>query len=111
MDLEDPDPPKLLAHVKLDQLVEAFAKVAERAEANKHMIVTRETLSLRERMTSVLSKLKNTGHIRFEELFTLAEGRLGVVVTFIALLELCRDDMIVISQTEPYAPIHIKQAA
>ena len=43
--------------------------------------------------------------------FTPEEGRLGVVVTFIALLELCRDDMLLIVQTEPFAPIHIKRAA
>ena len=67
--------------------------------------------NLRERMTQVLALLKRDGYVRFEDLFTEAEGRLGVVVTFIALLELCRDDMLVIVQNEPYAPIHIKQAA
>ncbi len=110
-DLVDPNPPKLLAEVKLSQLVNAFQKVAERAEANKHMLVSRDTLSLRERMTNVLTQLKSSDFLRFEELFTVEEGRLGVVVTFIALLELCRDDMLEIVQTEPYAPIHIKRAA
>ena len=110
-ELNDPNPPQVLAQVKLKQLVDAFQRVVERAEANKHMVVTRETLSLRERMTQVLALLKRDGYVRFEDLFTEAEGRLGVVVTFIALLELCRDDMLVIVQNEPYAPIHIKQAA
>ena len=110
-DLIDPDPPQVLAQVKLTQLVDAFQKVVERAEANRHMFISRDMLSMRERMTNVLSKLKETGFLRFEELFTPEEGRLGVVVTFIALLELCRDDMLLIVQTEPFAPIHIKRAA
>ncbi len=110
-DLVDPDPPKVVAQVKLPQLVDALQKVMERAHANQHMVVSRDTLSLRERMTNVLSRLKVSGFLRFEELFTIEEGRLGVVVTFIALLELCREDMLVIVQTEPFAPIHIKQAA
>ncbi|MDG1906656.1 MAG: segregation/condensation protein A [Arenicella sp.] len=110
-DLIDPDPPQVLAQVKLTQLVDAFQKVVERAEANRHMFISRDMLSMRERMTNVLSKLNETGFLRFEELFTPEEGRLGVVVTFIALLELCRDDMLLIVQTEPFAPIHIKRAA
>ena len=110
-DLIDPDPPQVLAQVKLTQLVDAFQKVVERAEANRHMFISRDMLSMRERMTNVLSKLNETGFLRFEELFTPEEGRLGVVVKFIALLKLCRDDMLLIVQTEPFAPIHIKRAA
>ena len=85
--------------------------MVERADANQHMKVSRDMLSMRERMTSILSRLQNQDYLRFEELFTHAEGRLGVVVTFIALLELFRDDMLVVVQTEPLAPIHIKRAA
>ena len=83
----------------------------DRADANQHMNISRETLSMRERMTSILQRLQESDYLRFEELFTSAEGRLGVVVTFIALLELFRDDMLIVVQTEPLAPIHIKRAA
>ena len=68
-DLIDPDPPQVLAQVKLTQLVDAFQKVVERAEANRHMFISRDMLSMRERMTNVLSKLNETGFLRFEELF------------------------------------------
>lgn len=108
---DDPNPPKLVATVNLEQLVRAYQNVVERAEANSNMLVSREMLSMRERMTHILSRLQNHDYLRFEELFTQVEGRAGVVVTFIALLELFRDDMLVVVQNEPFAPIHIKRAA
>jgi len=108
---DDPNPPQLEAQISLEQLVKAFQSVVDRAEVNKHMFVSREMLSMRERMTSILQRLQDKDYLSFEELFTQAEGRLGVVVTFIALLELFRDDMLIVVQTEPLAPIHIKRAA
>ncbi len=108
---EDPNPPEIKAQVTLDQLVKAFQSIVDRADANKHMFVSRDTLSLRERMTNILQLLQEKEYVSFGELFTVAEGRLGVVVSFIALLELFRDDMLVVVQTEPLAPIHIKRAA
>ncbi len=108
---DDPTPPDVEAQVTLEQLVKAYQTVVDRADANQHMQVSREVLSMRERMTNILQRLQETDYLRFEDLFTQAEGRLGVVVTFIALLELFRDDMLVVVQTEPLAPIHIKRAA
>lgn len=108
---EDLNPPEVKAQVSLQQLVRAYQNVVERAEANVHMLVSREMLSMRERMTNILQRLQQNDYVRFEELFTQAEGRLGVVVTFIALLELFRDDMLVVVQNEPFAPIHIRRAA
>ena len=108
---DDPNPPEVQANVSLEQLVNAYQGVIHRMGANQHMKVSRDTLSLRERMTNILQRLQEKDYISFEELFTRAEGRLGVVVTFIALLELFRDDMLVVVQTEPLAPIHIKRAA
>jgi len=99
------------AQVSLQQLVNAYQKVVIRAEANAHMLVSRDMLSMRERMTSILKRLRDDDFLRFEDLFIEAEGRLGVVVTFIALLELFRDDMLIVVQNEPFAPIHIKRAA
>ena len=75
------------------------------------MLVSRDMLSMRERMTNILKRLQADDYLSFEDLFIQSEGRLGVVVTFIALLELFRDDMLVVVQNEPFAPIHIKRAA
>ena len=97
--------------VTLAQLSRAFERVLERAEANKHLHVNRELLSMRERMTLILKRLQEDEYLRFEDLFTVGEGRLGAVVTFIAILELFKDDMIVVVQNEPFAPIHVKAAA
>jgi len=108
---DDPNPPEIKAQVTLDQLVKAFQSIVDRADANKHMFVSRDTLSLRERMTNILQLLQDKEYLSFGELFSQDEGRLGVVVSFIALLELFRDDMLVVVQTEPLAPIHIKRAA
>lgn len=108
---DDPLPPQVQADVGLEQLVKAYQAIVDRAESNKHMMVSREMLSMRERMTNILQRLQEQEYIRFEELFTKEEGRLGVVVTFIALLELFRDDMLTLVQNEPLAPIHITRAA
>ncbi len=108
---DDPTPPDVKAQVSLEQLVKSYQSVMDRADANQHMNISRETLSMRERMTSILQRLQDADYLRFEDLFTHAEGRLGVVVTFIALLELFRDDMLIVVQNEPLAPIHIKRAA
>lgn len=108
---DDLNPPELKAQVSLDQLVKAFQSIVDRADANKNMFVSRDTLSLRERMTKILQLLQEKEYVSFGELFSVAEGRLGVVVSFIALLELFRDDMLIVVQTEPLAPIHIKRAA
>ncbi len=110
-EFDDPSPPEVKAQVSLKQLVSAYQAVMVRADANQSMRVSRDMLSMRERMTSILTRLQERDYLSFEELFTSAEGRLGVVVTFIALLELFRDDMLVVVQTEPLAPIHIKRAA
>ena len=108
---EDPNPPEFKAQVGLSQLVGAYQNVMERMVANKHMLVSRDMLSMRERMTQILTRLQHQDYLRFEDLFTQVEGRMGVVVTFIALLELFRDDMLIVIQNEPLAAIHIKRAA
>ena len=110
---DDPNPIKMEAKVTLQQLTRAFQSVLERAHVNQLHQVTREVMSMRERMTDILKRLtdSNSDFLRIEELFTLKEGRMGLVVTFIALLELCRDDMLVVVQNEAFSTIHIKRAA
>jgi len=108
---DDIDPPKVEAKVTLDQLTRAFQGVLDRARANQLHQVTRETMSMRERMTNILKHIQDHEHSRFEDFFTAEESKMGVVVTFIAILELCRDHMLIIVQNGAFEPIHIKRAA
>ncbi len=100
-----------LADVSMDELMRAFADVLRRMDVNAHHQIQKEPLSIRERMTEVLSRLRNTSFVSFESLFSPKEGRIGVVVTFIAILELVKQALIEIIQNEPYSPIHIKAVA
>lgn len=88
----------------LRELVLAFRDVMERAALFKHHEVSREPLSVRERMTHILSRLQQ-GPARLEELVDPEEGRLGVVVCFLAILEMARSAMLDIEQPEPFASI------
>ena len=83
----------------------------ERAQLYRHHHVLRERLSVRERMTHILARINSEKFVRFEELFNPQEGRFGVVVTFIAVLELLKEALLVVVQQEPFAPIHVKAAA
>lgn len=94
--------------VDLKELCLAFAEVLNRAEKNAHHTVAKDELSLRERMTTVLERLREKPYIEFKQLFSRDEGRLGVVVTFIAILELLKQALIDVVQTQDYGAIHIK---
>ena len=106
-------PPKIekdvpLPDVSMDDLMAALRDVADRAERMGHHSITRETLSVRARMSDILSVLTIGEFCEFSTLFRHEEGRLGVVVTFLAILELCKDAAIDIVQSEPFAPIYLK---
>lgn len=106
------EPAKVLPpDVKLVSLLDAFKQVMDRADLNKHHHITRDTLSVRERMTQVLAIVNSDQFTTFESLFDTKEGRLGLVVTFMAILELLKESLLVVVQPEPYAPIHVKAAA
>jgi len=107
----DKGPQRSDPKVSLEQLAAAFAQVIANAERFKHLHVTRDVLSVRERMSQILTKLRDHNFVRFESLFEPNEGRMGVVVTFIAILELVKDDMLILVQNEPFAPLHVKPAA
>ncbi len=94
--------------VAISDLVAAFSNVIEIAARNQHLLVTREALSVRERMTRILERLESAEYLRFEQLFEPSEGRLGLIVTFVAILELIKDDMLIAVQNEPFSPIHIR---
>ncbi|MCG6873141.1 MAG: segregation/condensation protein A [Gammaproteobacteria bacterium] len=103
--------PEAQPDVSLFEMLDAFKEVLARASQHRHFQVGREVLSVRERMTQVLEKLQGDEFIRFEALFRPREGRMGVVVTFMAILELLKDGALQLVQNEPYAPIHVRMAA
>ena len=105
-----PDPVKRHAHpaVDLKEVLTALADVLKRAEMHKRHTVAPGGLSVRERMTDVLARINGqTGLVAFAALFDPTEGRSGVVVTFLALMELLRDALLDLVQTEPFAPIFV----
>ncbi len=97
-----------LPKVDLDQLLKAFNEVLIRAEMYNHHHVQMEALSVRERMSKILESVQATEFVEFTSLFDFSEGRMGVVVTFLAILELVKESLLEIVQSELYAPIHIK---
>lgn len=94
--------------VTMKELMLALRDVAERAERMGHHSISRETLSVRARMSDVLSALRIGEFCEFSTLFNPEEGRMGVVVTFLAVLELCKESAIDIVQSEPFATIYLK---
>jgi len=95
-------------HVELRDMLLALTDVIHRSEMFAHHQISREPLSIRERMTQVLSKINPHTFVSFTSLFTVEEGRRGVVVTFMAILELMKQSMIEMIQAEAFGPIHVK---
>ncbi|MGD8484103.1 MAG: ScpA family protein [Thioalkalispiraceae bacterium] len=110
VDVERPDlrivrePPR----VEMKEIVLAFADVMKRASMYEHHHIQMEPLSVRERMSRVLGKVKADHFTDFSELFTVEEGRSGVVVSLLAILELIKQSLIELVQTEAFGPIHVK---
>ncbi|TDF77729.1 segregation/condensation protein A [Pseudomonas sp. H9] len=102
---------KLLPEVSLEELLLSMAEVMRRGDLFESHQVSREALSTRERMSEVLERLKGGGFVPFVELFSAEEGKLGVVVTFMAVLELVKESLIELVQNEPFAPIHVRARA
>jgi segregation and condensation protein A len=97
--------------LELTELLLALKDVMHRAELFGHHAIKREALSVRQRMGELLSRLGDETFHRFEDLFDLAEGRPGIVVTFLAMLELAKEMLIEIVQEVPLAPIYVKAKA
>ena len=98
-----PDP-----DVNMRELLVALGEVMRRADMFESHHIQREALSTRERMSEVLEKLSGQQFVPFVSLFTAQEGRLGVVVTFLAVMELIKESLVEIVQTESFGPIHLK---
>jgi segregation and condensation protein A len=89
----------------------AWLTILSRANVNKHHKITREQLSVRAHMTRVLRRLHEAEFVEFTRLFDADEGKPVLVVTFIAILELARESLILISQDQAYAPIYVRLRA
>ena len=101
---------RILPEVALQEMLVAFKDVVQRATMFASLHVQRETLSVRQRMSDVLANLEGVGLVEFIRLFRPEEGRLGVTVTFVAILELLREQLVEIVQAEPYQPLHVRRA-
>lgn len=94
--------------VEMRELLLALKDVMKRAELFGRHNIKREALSVRARMSEVLSRVSDGEFIEFTQLFTVEEGRLGVVVTFLAILELAKENLLEITQNESLAPIYVR---
>ena len=97
--------------VSMDALLRVFAEVLARADMHTHHRIQREALSVRERMTMVLDKINAEDFIDFKELFAAKEGRGGVIVALLTILELLKSSLIEMVQNEINGPIYIKAAS
>lgn len=95
-------------HVDLRELLAVFADVVRRAELLSHHNVQREPLSVRQRMTEMLTVLQAGRPVEFRTLFSARDGRAGIVVTLLATLELLKEHVIEAMQAEPFAPIYLQ---
>jgi segregation and condensation protein A len=94
--------------VDLRELLLAMREVLARADLFTRHRVERESLSLRERMSWVLERLQGAGFVAFVDLFERGEGRAGVVVSFLAVLELIKAEALELVQTEPFSMIRVR---
>ncbi|MGH8218482.1 MAG: segregation and condensation protein A [Steroidobacteraceae bacterium] len=112
-ELKDRKVVRPLPQITLQEMLAVFKEVVVRAELFAHHRVERERLSVRARMSDILSalELEQESFVEFVRLFRPEEGRMGVTVTFVAILELIREGLIDIVQPEPFAPLHVRAAA
>jgi segregation and condensation protein A len=100
-----------LPDVTLKELLLAFHDVLKRAEMFSNLHLQREPLSVRQRMSEILARINASAFTGFADLFDPEEGRMGVAVTFIAVLELLRETVIEVVQAEEYSPLHVRAAS
>ncbi|NIV18100.1 MAG: segregation/condensation protein A [Woeseiaceae bacterium] len=100
-----------LPDVTLKELLLAFHDVLKRAEMFSNLHLQREPLSVRQRMSEILTRINANSFTQFADLFDPEEGRMGVAVTFIALLELLRETLVEVVQAEEFTPLHVRAAS
>jgi segregation and condensation protein A len=99
-----------LPEITLKELLLVFKEALERSNMFAHHHVQREPLSVRERMSAVLLALEGERYIDFSKLFDPREGKMGVTVTFLAILELLKEALIDVVQAKAFGPIHVRAA-
>ena len=103
-----PDPVILRPTVTLQDLKKALESVNERSRLSKHHEISEEFISTRERMADILSRLNKRTFITFGSLFDPVEGKLGVIVTFLAMMELMKERLVDIVQTDSFGTIYVR---
>jgi len=106
--LEEKQVIRVAPEVDLHDMLVALRDVLSRADLFSHHHVQMEPLSVRERMTRIIDLLRTNPYMEFPQFFTVEEGRAGVVVTFLALMELTRERLVDIVQNEPMGKIYVK---
>jgi segregation and condensation protein A len=94
--------------VEMKDVLSALAKVLRQAALYTHHQIVAEALSVRDRMSRIMTRVTGETYLRFEDLFSPEEGRLGIVVTLIALLELTRESVLELTQGGPSATIYVR---
>jgi len=97
-----------LPEVRAEDLRDAWLTIVARARVMAHHRITREQLSVRERMTRVLRHLRDAQYVEFQELFDPTQGVAEVVVTFLAILELTREGLVDLTQQAAFSPIYVR---
>ena len=97
-----------LPEVTIKELLIAFHDVLKRVEMNSELHFRKETLSVRQRMVDIINRIHSKKFIDFTDLFNPNEGRIGIAITFLAILELLKDAAIEVVQNEEFAPMHIR---
>lgn len=101
-------PSKQIA-VSLDDLVSAFETIALRTKVQHKHTITSEKLSVREKMVYILDKISTIAYTKLEHIVNVTEGRHGIIVSFIAILELIKQNLVQLVQEQPLAPIGVKK--
>ena len=94
--------------IELSQLESAFQEVLRRAEIFATHTIESEALSVRERMSNIIDAINNNGTIKFIDCFTFQEGRMGAIVTFLAILEMVKESLIDIIQNDDFSMIYLQ---
>jgi segregation and condensation protein A len=100
--------PTIQPKLEIDALIEAFKNVLQRAHFRKAYTIPTDTLSVNDRMSQILERLQSRKFVPFQDCCLLAEGRLGIAVSFLAILELFRNAVIEVIQASPFEPIFLK---
>ncbi|MCY4093871.1 MAG: segregation/condensation protein A [Gammaproteobacteria bacterium] len=100
--------PEVQPEIELRDLMVAFADVIERSKLYQRHRITRTTISVRERMTDIIGKLEKTDEfLPFDKLFDVREGKVSLIASFLAILELMRSSLVRLTQQQPFAPIFV----